>query len=174
MDQVADTIEQRLEQAVEQIETMLATIDQERATLQGEEQQRAIAALQRTAGKIERTLQEVDATMPVSDKADDRQDAAVQSSVLAELDNAVAHVERALPAGVFDIPKCGTGPTTQHARSLLRTQCRQALPERGRARHFLIRSTMSDINLWPHFRGLCFHGRGGFRSDCVTPRRGSA
>lgn len=94
VDQVADTIEQRLEQALEQVETLLATIDQERTTIPGEEPQRVVAALQHTAGKIERTLQEVDATMPVSDKADDRQDAAVQPSVLAELDNAVAHVEQ--------------------------------------------------------------------------------
>jgi multidrug resistance efflux pump len=73
---------------------MLATIDQERMTIPREEQQRAVAALQHTAGKIERTLQEVDATMPLSDKANDRQDAAVQPSVLAELDNAATHVEQ--------------------------------------------------------------------------------
>ena len=48
-DQVADTIEQRLEQAVEQVETMLATIDQKRATLPGKEQQRAVTAVKRLA-----------------------------------------------------------------------------------------------------------------------------
>jgi predicted PurR-regulated permease PerM len=94
VDQVADTIEQRLEQAVEQVETMLAAIDQEGTTLQGEEQQRAVATLQHTARKIERTLQKVDAAMPVSDKADERKDAAVQPSVLAELDNSVVRVEQ--------------------------------------------------------------------------------
>lgn len=93
-DQVADTLEQRLEHAVEQVETMLATLDRDSTGLPRREQQRAVAALQTAARKIEQTLQEVDETIPVTDKIDQAHPVKVQPAVRAELDTAVTRVEQ--------------------------------------------------------------------------------
>jgi predicted PurR-regulated permease PerM len=93
-DQVADTVEQQLEHAVEQVETMLATLNRDTTNIPRDEQQRAIAALQHTAGEIERTLQQIDATIPVADEANAQQQRQVQQPVLAKLHKAVAEVEQ--------------------------------------------------------------------------------
>lgn len=94
VEQVSDALEERLEHVVEQVETLLATLDRDSTGLPRQEQQQAVAALQTAARKIEQTLQEVDETIPVTDKTAQAHPVKVQPAVRAELDSAVTRVEQ--------------------------------------------------------------------------------
>jgi predicted PurR-regulated permease PerM len=100
-DDVADTIEQKLARAVEQVETLLATAARDEAVVNGQNQQQVIAALQRTAGTIEDTLQQLATVLPNAEEQDKQTESVVESTVVAELDAATAQVKQAVyEAGV--------------------------------------------------------------------------
>jgi len=95
-DDVADTIEQKLARAVEQVETLLATVAHDEAAVDGQGQQQVITALRGTAEKIEHTLQRFAAVLPNPEDQNKQTAPAVEGTVLAELDAATAQVAQAV------------------------------------------------------------------------------
>lgn len=96
VDQVADTIDQQLEKAVERIETVLTNTPNDTAPISTEKQQTIASEVARTAESIAQAVQEVDTILPVTKSEEPEKNSTVKPGVTTKLQQAAQHVERAV------------------------------------------------------------------------------
>ena len=96
-DQVADTVDQRMEQAVERVETLVAAAQKETEALDPEIRRTLVEELQQVTRQIDKAVQRLETIMPPSgDEGQASSRRPLEPSVLAEVQQATQKVEEAV------------------------------------------------------------------------------
>jgi len=95
-DQAADVLNQQIEQAVEQVENVLTTAQQNTSMISAEERKAVVAALQQTTRKIEQIVGQIDAVLPTTGDPKQTPPPTVAAPVLTELQQTAQQVKQSV------------------------------------------------------------------------------
>jgi predicted PurR-regulated permease PerM len=95
-DHVADVLDQRIEQAIERVETILATARSDTELITPEEHETIARAVQQAALAIEQAVNQINATMPPAPSEEQAQQTEIAAPVVEQLQRKTRQIERAV------------------------------------------------------------------------------
>jgi len=96
LDHVADTIDQRIEQAVDHVETIITAAQEEARSIKPETKETIVEELELATQQIEKAVQQVETIMPSSESDEQSSSPPLEPSVLEEVTQVAQQVEEAV------------------------------------------------------------------------------